>query len=65
MPERKEIKMGFRFKIVVFAVIWLAFTSFFFKKIENAKGDTKELAIGVIGFVVSLAAGGYVYTLLV
>ncbi len=57
--------MGFRTKMVIFAVIWLAVTSFFFKKIENAHGDTRELALGIIGFIASLAAGGYVYTLLV
>lgn len=57
--------MSFRFKMVVFAVIWLAVTSYFFKGIENAKGDTKTLIINIIGFLASLAAGAFVYTLLV
>lgn len=57
--------MEFRFKIVIFAVIWLAVASFFFKKIENANGDNKDIIIGVVGFLATLAAGGFVYTLLV
>ena len=65
VPEIKENKMGFRIKMIVFVAVWLGVTSFFFKRIENAKGDTKQLAVGVIGFIGSIIAGGYVYTLLV
>lgn len=57
--------MAFRFKIVIFAIIWLAVASYFFKGIENAKGDTKTLVINIIGFLATIAGGGFVYTLLV
>ncbi|MBQ0041232.1 MAG: hypothetical protein KBS56_04315 [Clostridiales bacterium] len=57
--------MAFRYKIVIFAIIWLAVASYFFKGIENAKGDTKALVTNLIGFLATLGGGAYVYMILV
>lgn len=51
--------------LILMMLVWIAVTSFFFKGIENAKGDTKKLIFNFIGFILAIAAGGYAYKLIV
>ncbi len=51
--------------LVLMTVIWLAVTSFFFRGIENSKGDMKKIILNVIGFIAALAAGAFAYMYIV